>query len=283
MKTAGQTIFSATAALLDGMPGPVRRLVSGCAASGYYLSSGRRRRAVRENIETAGAEGSRGAVYGIYRCHALNMIDMFRSSRWDREILARHVELPCRDLLDEALAAGRGAIFATAHIGNWELPALYLASLGYRLHAVAGVQMNPLLTGPLREAKERRGIAVIGPGSSYRRLLRALGAGGIVALLVDGDVYTGGAQAELLGRRIVLPGGAARLAAMTGAPVIGAYCRRIGDDRSRIHMERVLGAGEAADIGIDRAHRMIAGALGRFIAGNSDQWCLFRPFWRDAP
>jgi len=282
VKAAGQKLFSATAAVLDGMPGPMRGLVTECAAAGFYLSSRRRRCNVRGNLAIAGGNGSRGSVYHVFRSHALNMIDMFRSSRWDPDVLARHIEFPCRALLDDALGSNRGVIFATAHIGNWELPALYLASLGYRLHAVAGVQMNALLTGPLKEAKERRGVAVVGPDRSYRRLFRALRAGEIVALLIDGDVYTGGAPTDLLGRRVVLPAGAARLSARTGAPVIGVYCRRIDDDRSRIHMERILGAEEAAQIGFDQAQERIADALGRFITGNSDQWCLFRRFWGNA-
>ena len=281
VSTAGQKVFTATAALLEGLPGPLRAFLTETAAAGYYLCS-RRRSNVRENLVAAGGDGSSAAVFGVFRCHALNMIEMFRSSRWDGDTLARRIEFHDRTLLDGELSAGRGAIFATAHIGNWELPALYLASLGYRLHAVAGVQMNTFLTGPLREAKERSGVRVVGPHGSYRRLFRALKAGEIVALLVDGDVYTGGEPTELLGRPIVLPDGGARLAARTGAPVIGAYCRRIDDERSRIHMERVLGAGEATAIGPVRAQRMIVDALGRFIAGNSDQWCLFRRFWGNA-
>lgn len=282
VKTYGQTLFSATAAILDGMPGPVRSLVTECAAAGFYLSSRRRRCTVRGNLAVAGGDRTRGSVYRVFRSHVLNMIDMFRSSRWDPDTLARHIEFPCRALLDDTLGSARGAIFATAHIGNWELPALFLASLGYRLHAVAGIQMNALLTGPLKEAKERQGVAVVGPDRSYRRLFRALRAGEIVALLIDGDLYTGGVPTDLLGRRVMLPAGAARLSARTGAPVIGAYCRRIDDDRSRIHMERILGAGEAADIGFESAQQRIAGTLGRFITDNSDQWCLFRRFWGDA-
>lgn len=264
------------------MPGPARGLLTETAAAGYFLLAPGRRRNVRENLAAAGTSASRGAVYGVFRGHVLNMIEMFRSSRWNGRALAARLEFPDRALLDETLSARRGAVLATAHIGNWELPALYLASLGYRLHAVAGVQMNTLLTGPLREAKERRGITVVGPDRSYRHLYRALRAGEIVALLIDGDVYTGGERVRLLGRNVRLPSGAARLAARTGAPVVGAYCRRIGDDRSRIHLETILEAGEAAWLGPAAAHERIAGALGRFIGANSDQWCLFRRFWGDA-
>lgn len=281
VNTVGHRVFSVTAAVLDALPGPARRLVTEIAAAGHYLSPGRRRN-VRENLAAAGGDSSRGAVYRIFRGHAVNMIEMFRSSRWDRDALARHIEFSDREILDEALASGRGAIFATAHIGNWELPALYLASIGYRLHVVAGVQMNSMLTAPLRDAKQRRGVTVVGPDGSYRGLFRALRAGGIVALLIDGDVYTGGEPVDLLGRTVVLPAGAARLAARTGAPVIGAYCRRTGGDRSRIYMETVLAAGEATAVGAARAQEAIAAALGRYIAGNSDQWCLFRRFWGDA-
>ena len=282
MKPTGTTVFRTTAAVLAALPGPVRALAAGVSALLLFCFSPGRRRNLRANLSLVGVPDSSRTVLGIFRNHSMNIIEMFASSRWsDGEIMDR-IEFPRRDLLDEALAAGNGAVLATAHIGNWELPALLLSSLGYRLSVVAGEQMNSFLSDPVRRAKEERGIEVIGPRNPYRRLYRALKAGGLVALLLDGDIFEGGIEAEFFGRKINLPRGAARLAISTGAPVLGAYCRRNGDGSSRISMETILRPGEAAGIGEAASQERIFRALEGYIRDNADQWCIFRRFQEGA-
>jgi KDO2-lipid IV(A) lauroyltransferase len=276
VKVAEKAVFALTAAILDFLPGRVRRFVTDVSAFSYYCVSPRRRRNVRKNLSMMGATSSFGDIFPVFRNHTRNMIELLASSRWENAEIAGRIEPGDTALLDRVLEAGKGLIFATAHIGNWELPALYLSSLGYDLHVVAGIQMNRFLTGPLREIKQKRNIDVIGPGSSYRKLFRALSEGGILALLIDGDVYSGGVETDFFGNRIIFPNGAARLSRHTGAPVIAAYCRRIGDDRSRIHMETIFEPGEASGLSVEEAHGRIMSKLESFILENRDQWCIFR-------
>lgn len=276
----GCRIFSAAAAVLGSMPPGARRAFADLSALLCYSFSPARRRSVRTNlgIVTPG----RARIFPVFRNHAMTMIEVFASSRWDDAEIASRIEFGSRRVLDSALSAGRGAILVTAHIGNWELPAPYLSSLGYRLHVVAGIQMSRLLSGAVRREKERRGIEVVDPDSPYRSLFRALEGGGVVALLLDGDVFESGVETEFFGRPALMPAGAARLACSTGAPVVGAYCRREGEDRSRIHMEILLEPGEASEKGVETSQKTVFGALERFIRSNSDQWCIFRPIWDGA-
>jgi len=279
VKMTGNTVFRLTAALLDSLPGGVRSLAADISAFGSYSFSPGKRSNVRGNLSIVGSPPSSGDILGIFRNHSMNIIEMFVSSRWDGDKINERIEFPQRQILDDALTAGKGAIFATAHIGNWELPALLLGSLGYRLGVVAGEQMNSLLTDSVKRAKEKKGLEVFGPGHNYRKLYRTLQEGGIVALLLDGNVFEGGTPVEFFGRPVSLPRGAARLAISTGAPVLGAYCRRVTDDRSRISMETVLSPGEAERIGENEAQRRIFDAVESYIRVNADQWCMFRRFW----
>jgi KDO2-lipid IV(A) lauroyltransferase len=281
VKVTGKTVFSVTAAILDSLPGRVRSIAAYISALGSYSLSPGKRGNVRDNLSVVGSPPSSGEIFGIFRNHSMNIIEMFASSRWDSGEISERIEFPQRHILDGALAAGKGAIFATAHIGNWELPALLLGSLGYRLGVVAGEQMNSRLTDSVKRAKEDKGLEVFGPGQPYRNLYRTLRNGGIIALLLDGDVFEGGMKAEFFGREVSLPRGAARLATGTGAPVLGTYCRRISRDRSRITMETILAPGEAESRGEKVAQRMIFDALESYIRDNADQWCIFRRFWED--
>jgi KDO2-lipid IV(A) lauroyltransferase len=232
-------------------------------------------------MAAAGLPPTSARIFGIFKLHATNVIEMFASLAWDDGTILGWCEIEGRGALDRALAGGKGAVIVSVHTGSWELGARCLQALGYRLHVVAGVQMNRFFTGAVREAKEKRGIEVIGPEHSSRKLLKALAANGVVILLVDGNIFTGGVDLPFFGRTARLPDGPARLARASGAPVLGGYCRRAGDRAHRLHVEHIMDAGEIEDGSEVRALERIYGAVERFIRLNADQWCMFRRIGRD--
>jgi lauroyl/myristoyl acyltransferase len=122
---------------------------------------------------------------------------------------------------------------------------------------------------------------VINPDDSGRKYLKVLQSNGILVLLVDGNVYTGGVDWPLFGRMTRVPDGPVRLAKAAGAPLVGGYCRRIGDRSFRIRLECILDSGELEARSEHEALARTYGALERFIGENADQWCLFRRMWGD--
>jgi len=275
----GKITFRFIAALTNAAPVPMRSGVVGVCASIDYAISGAKRRNVAENIAAAGLPPTPGRVFGIFKLHATNLVEMFASSVWENDTILGWWELEGRDELDRALAGGKGVILVSVHTGSWELGARCLQALGYSLHVVAGVQMNRLLTGAVREAKEKRGIAVIGPDDSYRKLLKALASNGVVILLVDGNIFTGGVDLPFFGKATRLPDGPARLSRTSGAPVLGCYCRRRGNEEHTLHIEHIMNAREIESLPERDALARIYGAVERFIARNADQWCMFRRLW----
>jgi KDO2-lipid IV(A) lauroyltransferase len=281
VKDIGKLTFRFIAYLLNGAPEFVRGfIVEVCAFSFWSVSPGKRRN-VAGNLATAGRPATRSTVYGVFKLHTTNIVEMFASSRWNDEKLSEWFEFDGRAELDRRLAAGRGVVLVTGHLGSWELSARYLSSLGYHLHVVAGVQMNRLLTGAVKEAKEKRGIEVITPDDSGRKYLRAFQSNGILALLVDGNVYTGGVEWPIFGRPTRLPDGPVRLAKASGAPVFGGYCRRIGNKRFKIHIECIMDERDLETLSEREALARMYGVIERYIAENADQWCMFRRLWED--
>jgi Kdo2-lipid IVA lauroyltransferase/acyltransferase len=272
----GKLTFRSISALANSAPVSVRGgLVGVCAGIDYALSRAKRRN-VAENIAAAGLPATAGRVFGIFKLHATNVVELFASSAWENDTILGWCRIEGRGELDRALAGGKGAILVSAHLGSWELGARCLQALGYRLHVVAGVQMNRLLTGAVREAKEKRGIEVINPDDSYRKLLKALASNGVVILLVDGNVYTGGVDLPFFGKATRLPDGPARLSRTSGAPVLGGYSRRTGKKELELHVEHIMSAREIESLAERDALARIYAAVERFIARNADQWCMFR-------
>ena len=275
----GKLAFRLIASLANAAPVSARGGVAGvCACIDYVLSRSKRRN-VAENIAAAGLPATPGRVYRIFKLHATNVIEMFASSKWENDTILGWCEFQGRAELERALAGGKGVILVSVHTGSWELGARCLQGLGYRLHVVAGVQMNRLLAAAVKEAKEKRGIEVISPDDSYRKLLKALASNGIVILLVDGNVYRGGVDLTFFGKAARLPDGPARLSRTSGAPVLGGYCRRMGNKEHRLHVELIMNAREIESLAERDALARIYGAIERFIGQNADQWCMFRRLW----
>jgi KDO2-lipid IV(A) lauroyltransferase len=162
-------------------------------------------------------------------------------------------------------------------VGNWELAAVVLAHWGYTLHAVAGVQLNRWLSPAVRETKSELAIHTVSPEDGYRKLLRALEHNDLVALMVDGDIYSHGVQVELFGRETRFPAGPGVLAQRTGALVVCGVCARERPGKFRITIEPPLDP--AAFATTAALSNQIAATSERHIRAHVDQWCIFRPLW----
>lgn len=279
MKLKGSIIVPALSMLASAMPGPLRNFIASACTAIYYIFSPARRQSLAENLSHIGIEPSDRLLYGIFRLHTENIIDMITAGRLNIESLAARFEFTGRQELDSALAQGKGAILVTEHIGGWEAGAVYLRSLGYRLSVVAGVQLSPLLTEEIKRTKEKLGIEVINPQDTARKFLKALSSGGVLALLVDGNIFNGGIELPFFGKPAVLPDGPVRLAKATGAPIVAGYCRRLKSGNFKIHIEHLMEARDIEEIGERKALEKMYKVVERFISENADQWIMFRRFW----
>ena len=83
---------------------------------------------------------------------------------------------------------GRGLIFVTGHLGNWELAGAYVAARGIPLDAIARRMKNPLFDRYLTETRSRIGMHVVHDADAVRRTPRSLRDGSAVAFLADQGV-----------------------------------------------------------------------------------------------
>src|SRR5580765_3964487 len=89
----------------------------------------------------------------MMRSYNRMMFEFFRLPHVSRQELLASVEIVGLEHMEASLARGRGVIFASSHLGNWELGAVMVAQLGYAIYAVAGVQLGRWLSGAVRETK----------------------------------------------------------------------------------------------------------------------------------
>jgi lauroyl/myristoyl acyltransferase len=243
-----------------------------------------RRHAALANLAVILPQAARRERLRMARCMMQSynrmMFEFFRLPHMGREELLGAIEIEGREHLERALERGRGVILTGTHIGNWELAAVVLAHWGYRLHAVAGVQLGRWLTGAVRDTKTELAIQTVAPEDGFRKLLRALDHNELVALMVDGDIYSHGITVDFCGRETRFPAGPGVLAQRTGALIICGYCERIARGRFRIVLEPALDSARYATT--DALNAAVAATSERHIRAHLDQWCIFRPLWEPA-
>src|SRR5260370_7307844 len=74
----------------------------------------------------------------------------------------------------QAKKAGRGVLFATAHLGNWELSAFAHGLMTEPMHVVIRPLDNPGIDRLVEEHRKLSGNRLIDKGDGARAFLRAL-------------------------------------------------------------------------------------------------------------
>ena len=266
-----------------------RRLAVARFLAGVQLSwDARRRRAVLANLAQVAAAGRCAAARPDSRVETARSMLASGCLSWLDYFAARGggsagppVRFRNTELLYRSLARGRGLIFTLPHLGSWELTGLAAARLGFRLHVVTGVQLHPLLSRAVRALKEFDRIRVSTPADGFRPLLRTLRDGGIVVLLVDGDVRTRTIEAPFFGRSTRFPVGPALLARRSGAPLLHGHAVRRSDGTHELSFDAMDEPDPALPIrrDLERLTASMAGAQERNIERHVTQWCVFRPIW----
>ncbi|MBI2157660.1 MAG: lysophospholipid acyltransferase family protein [Candidatus Rokubacteria bacterium] len=268
---------------LGALPRPARlALARGLAALAPFRAE---RAAVAANlarIRPAASAAERAALVGRVFAHfAMCFADLISTNRSEARPERLLAGVEGRGHLDAALAGGRGAIFLTAHLGNWELAGRLLAlGLARPTWVLVAEEADPAVerflrggAGPVSFVTRRQPAAVV-------TLLAALRRGELVALQGDRALGTrGDAAAPFFGAPAAFPLGPFVLARAAGAPLVPAFCVLGPDRRYTIRMLpalRVGAEGEAAALGA------WVEILEAAVRENPEQWFNFFDVWNGA-
>ncbi len=150
------------------------------------------------------------------------LVEVFDLPWLTREKLDARVSFRGEEHLRQALEAGQGCILATSHSGNWELLGAALALHGFPLVAVVQKQKNAEMDRFINEYRSRAGMHVTYK-TGVRDMVRLLGEGRIIGLLMDQDTHSEDNYVDFFARRVPAPQGAAALARMKRVPIVPAF------------------------------------------------------------
>ncbi len=241
------------------------------------------RAAVRRNLARVlpGREGASldRAVDRVFENFGVCFADLLSLNRGPAGQLWRHVAgIDGQAHAESALAGGRGSVFVTAHLGNWELAGRLLAAYDRRVHVVMSPEQDPAIAALLHGGTDGavRFLRRVSPLISVE-LVAALRRGEIVAFQVDRATgERGDRRVSFFGAPAPFPLGPFVLAAAAGAPVVAAFCVLEADGDYRLHVEpafQVPRGEEAA--GLARAVSL----LERYVVAHAEQWFNFYDVW----
>jgi len=273
---------------------PYRAALRAGAGAGalIYGFDGRHRRLVHEQLRRAFPDWPASAVLRTARqCYAnmgRSVAEFARLGRADRETILRWVTVEGREHLDRAVAQGRGVLFVTAHLGNWELMAVVCTLLGYRLFPVTRPLDNPWVNRLIDRIRSRHGSTVISKKneSAPRDLIQGLRAGNCIGILLDQNMAPyDGVFVEFFGRPACTAKGLALIARRTGSPVLPAFIAREADGRHRVMVLPPVEFSHTGDVQQDvvtntaRCTAIIEQMVRRY----PDQWLWMHRRWKTQP
>jgi lauroyl/myristoyl acyltransferase len=245
-----------------------------------------RRRLVERNLRRAdptlsGRELDQAVVH-LFESYARYWAESFRLPRLSAGQIEQGFTTTGFEHIEEARAAGGGAIMVLPHLGGWEWAAFWLTRIKHiPVTAVVERLDPPELFEWFVELRRSFGMDVVPLGAGAgKATLRALKDNALLALLCDRDITGDGQEVEFFGERTTLPAGPATLALRTGSPILPTAIYFEGDLRRGV----VLAPLDTSRQGtlredVARITQDVAHALEELIREAPEQWHLLQPNW----
>jgi len=202
--------------------------------------------------------------------------------------LAEHVRLSpqSRAVLDRLFTRGRGVVFVTGHLGNWELMARAMAAHGYGVNTIGQRSYDPRLTALLARFREAGRVNTLWRGEPrlMARMGEALARNELMGLLIDQDTDVPGVFVPFFGRLAHTPTAAAALARHVGAPVVTGFNHRRPAGGYEIVVEELAPSAEAdPDLAIARDTAEMTARIERQLRAHPAEWVWMHRRWRTRP
>ncbi len=195
-----------------------------------------------------------------------------------------HVEVIGAEHVDRLLEDGNGALFFSAHLGNWEIVSLGATRRGVDLIQIYRTANNPWVERLIQRARAPIGGRQHAKGTrGTRHMLRALKRGEQVAMLVD-QKYNEGIAIPFFGRDAMTTPAVAELALRFQVPVIPARVERLAGARFRLTVYPPLDLPDTGDRQADVRSVMmtINQTLEQWIRDRPGQWLWLHRRWPKA-
>jgi lauroyl/myristoyl acyltransferase len=257
----------------------VRRLPATVGRTWFRFASTAQREQVARNLtRVLGRAADEAVIEEAFVSYARYWLDAFRLHRMDVDTVIREATAVGLHHVDRVRDAGTGGILATAHLGSWDVGALWSSHRRWGMVVVAEVVEPRRLFERFVDLRVQAGLDVIPlvrGGAMLDELERSVERGGLATLLADRDLTRRGPIVEFFGEPCRLPAGTAALARRTGRSVATGAFLTAGERYHGVVLDPV----DVADLDVYDGTQVIAHRLEELIGLEPTQWHVFVPNW----
>ena len=209
----------------------------------YYLCDAKKRRRALWNLKVAFPEKTdkerRRILRAMYRNFGQNIIEMLYTPYMDPAYVRSHVEVKGKEVLDEALQAGRGALLLGTHAGSWELSNMMSALMtpaGSYAMLARPQKKTKKIDAFLNKLRQDKGVRVIRI-QELKSMVGQLKSNKVLGAAADHGGKDGYAV-PFFGKMTMTAPGSLRLAKKYGGAVILAFMHRLKDGHHEMIFRR---------------------------------------------
>ena len=275
-------------AAMRATPDPAVRALGSALGYAFYAIDGTHRRVANQNLKAAfplrGPDERRAIARATFRHFGRLLFELLKFSTLSPEAMLARVEVDGEERARAAYAKGRGVLFFTGHFGFWELQALVHAVRVEPIAVLARALDNPELNALLEEIRQRTGNSIIYRHGAIRRVMRTLGEGHGVAVLIDQHIQARDAVlVDFFERPASTTSAVAALALRTGAPVLPVFALPIARGRYRMVYEHPVEPPESeSEDAIREFTQRCTDVLEMYVRRHPELWLWMHRRWRDA-
>jgi KDO2-lipid IV(A) lauroyltransferase len=222
-----------------------------------------------------------------YRNLLLNVVEVVhavrRARRGERPV---EIEIEGAEHFERLARSGRGALFVSCHMGNWELCPIGTLLHGVPLYSIATPRRNPGIERLVTEVRESLGQRIVWKRGAFREAVRLLREGCCVGVLADQNQRKGSVFVDFFGVPASTTRGPALLARRAGVPLLPAAIRRLpGTNRHRLTVTEPIEPirSDDADDDVLRMTEAYTKRLESLIREAPEQWLWHHRRWRTRP
>ena len=224
-----------------------------------------------------------GTVRDVFGHFGQTTFEIMRLNKHTGSRLLSTVQCSNRAVLDQAASEGKGALFLSGHIGNWELFAGWIRALGFEIDVVVKPARNALADRFYNARRSGLGVGIIHSQTGTREILQALRKGRFVAILADQYAGQEGIDVDFFGRPASTPRGPAALSLRLGCPIYTGVFLREGPGRYVADLDGRIDFQPTGDELSDQTAltQIFTTRLEQHIRRHPSQWLWTHRRWRD--
>ncbi len=271
--------------LMEHLPLTLAVFVASAIARVLDFALPKLRRVAEVNLSFAmpelDANGRRKIIDGTFQSVGRLLLAIARAPRITPQNVNDFISYEGLEHYQAAKASGKGALVATAHLGNWELSAYTHAWMTEPMHVMVRPLDNPLIDALVERRRALSGNQLIYKKDAARNVLKALRNNCAVGILIDQNASSSeGVFVNFFGKQASANSAFVKFAYHSGAKVIPGFAfwnAPTGRYILRFYPEILMSGNVAEDT--QRIHTFLEQVIREY----PDQWMWIHRRWKTRP